>query len=122
MSEPISTTAVRFVFTQTSEAGRECQLQELQLFASTAPDAHPIPIRHVHNPGGRSPLRQVPSMLVDGNTESVGSNVLHLPHVADGQTVLEFGFQAPVAVVAYQLYTANDPRLRDPTGWQFGIM
>ena len=56
-SAPIETTAVRFVFTQTSESGRECQLQELQLFASTSADANPIPIRHVHNPGGRSPLR-----------------------------------------------------------------
>ena len=119
-SAPIETTA-SLVFTQTSKRP-ECQLQELQLFASTSADANPIPIRHVHNPGGRSPLRQVPAMLIDGNIESAWSKFINLNHVTDGQTILEFGFQAPVSVLAYQLFTANDNPGRDPTAWYVSVL
>ena len=114
----IRTGALRFVITSTVEANRELQLQELQLFATTAPDAEPVRIRHVHNPGGKSPLRQLPSMLTDGNTKASWSKFVNTNHAADHQTTLEVGLEAPsTPVAAYQFITANDNPGRDPTAW-----
>ena len=114
----VRTSAIRFVFTATAQMNCEFQLQELQLFSTTAEDAKPIAIKHVHSPGGHSPLRQAASMLVDGNIASPWSKYVNMNHATDQQTTLEFGLEAlDTQVAAYQLFTANDNPGRDPTAW-----
>ena len=56
---PVHARAVRFEFTETKQPHRELQLQELQLFSSLE-GGSPIRIKHIANPGGRSPLKQLP--------------------------------------------------------------
>ena len=116
-------TALRFVFTHTRAPNKELQLQELMLYADGVDvDAAPLPIAAIYNPGGRSPLRQLPSKLVDGDTQAVHSKFVDLNFPTNGHTAIEVALSEPSRVRSYELWTANDNPGRDPTAWHVSYL
>ena len=118
LDEPksIRTGALRFEFAEVRQSGAILQLEELRLFSSAESETH-IRIRHIANPGGHSPLRQLPHRLHDDDTTSAASKFVDLNFPASGKTILEITLHDHAHVAAYELYTANDNPSRDPTAW-----
>ena len=113
---PVHARAVRVEFTETKQPHRELQLQELQLFSSLE-GGSPIRIKHIANPGGRSPLKQLPHRLFDGDATSAASKFVDLNMPANGKSVLEITLHHAHDIASYELFTANDVPGRDPTTW-----
>ena len=108
--------ALRFEFTETRHRNKDLQLQEIKLYESLNATKS-LRIRHISNPGGWSPTKQLPLRLHDGDTSSEFSKFVDLNMSTSGKSILDIVLHERVHVAAYELFTANDNPGRDPMGW-----
>ena len=105
-----------FRFTAVRHPGRECSLQEIELFAEGSQTA--VKVAGASNPQGAWPLYQSPASLVDGDRTAARSKWVDLNMITVGSSTLVLTLESPQQLGTYALVTANDNIGRDPTSWQ----
>ncbi|KAL3911503.1 MAG: hypothetical protein SGPRY_008670 [Prymnesium sp.] len=106
-------------FSAVRQPGRECSLQEVQLFSPSSSD--PLPVAAISNPQGQSPPFQRSSNLIDQDLTSARSKWVDVSMRFSGFSTLVFSFPSPTPLRAYAFWTANDNPGRDPTAWQIHL-
>lgn len=108
----------QFVFTASRGGDRAdgLQLAEVELFGE---NGQVLRVQNASSPGGKWRRNQDPGRAIDGD---IRTKWLDSSFASTGRSTLVLRLATPMRVVGYMLYTADEPKRRDPTGWWFGSL